>query len=161
MKIISYDSAYQKQVVALILSIQQEEYKVPITLEDQPDLLTISEVYQTNNSNFWIAIEDNQVIGSIALIDLGEGVGTLRKLFVKKDMRGNNKGIAKELLETLLNWSSEKKFNRIFLGTTSLFVAAHRFYEKNGFIKIIKEQLPMTFPLLEVDTVFYEYKIKK
>jgi hypothetical protein len=34
--------------------------------------------------------------------------------------------------------------------------AAHRFYEKNGFVEIAKEQLPESFPLMRVDNRFFK-----
>jgi hypothetical protein len=43
----------------------------------------------------------------------------------------------------------------IFLGTTPHFLAAHRFYEKNGFCEIAKSALPASFPVMEIDTKFY------
>ena len=44
---------------------------------------------------------------------------------------------------------------RILLGTVDVLVAAHRFYEKNGFVRIDKRDLPAAFPLVAVDTRFY------
>jgi hypothetical protein len=35
--------------------------------------------------------------------------------------------------------------------------AAHRFYEKNGFKQISKQDLPDDFPLMPVDNVFYKF----
>lgn len=37
--IVPYESKFQDEVVNLIVHIQQKEYNVPITKEDQPDLL--------------------------------------------------------------------------------------------------------------------------
>jgi len=34
-------------------------------------------------------------------------------------------------------------------------VAAHRFYEKNGFCRIGRSELPAAFPVTAVDTIFY------
>ncbi|KAM3100035.1 hypothetical protein ACKFKG_02240 [Phormidesmis sp. 146-35] len=64
MQILTYQPQYQMQVVKLILQIQREEFGLPITLEDQPDLLDIPTVYQQGNGNFWIAVENDQVIGT-------------------------------------------------------------------------------------------------
>ena len=47
-----YSETYQKQVFELILQIQQKEYGIKITKEDQPDLLNISEFYQRSSGNF-------------------------------------------------------------------------------------------------------------
>lgn len=85
MTTIEYNESYKDQVIKLILSIQQNEYAIPITLDDQPDLTTIPTSYQTRNDNFWLAIEDDKVVGTIALIDLGRQITTLRKMFVAKN----------------------------------------------------------------------------
>lgn len=53
-----------------------------------------------------------------------------------------------------------KPFQSIVLGTTPQFVAAHRFYEKNGFIKIDPAELPKSFPVLAVDKKFYQYTLE-
>ena len=44
---------FQDEVVDLIVHIQRKEYKVPITKEEQPDLLEIEMFYQRDNGNFW------------------------------------------------------------------------------------------------------------
>lgn len=157
MKIIEYNESYKDQVIKLILSIQQDEYSIPISIDDQPDLLTIPASYQTGNGNFWVALEDDVVIGTIALIDLGNQLTTLRKMFVAKEYRGT--GLSNNLLDTLISWCKHKQVATIYLGTTSRFLAAHRFYEKNNFVSITKEALPHVFPLLAVDTVFYKYDV--
>ena len=58
------------------------------------------------------------------------------------------------LLKKLLDWATTKRLREIYLGTTPQFLVAHRFYEKNGFAEIPKEDLPETFPIMEVDTKF-------
>lgn len=68
-------------------------------------------------------------------------------------------GVSNKLLDTLITWSKHKQVDTIYLGTTSQFLAAHRFYEKNNFISITKKDLPKAFPLLAVDTVFYKYEV--
>ncbi|MDA2424244.1 GNAT family N-acetyltransferase, partial [Bacillus cereus] len=45
----------------------------------------------------------------------------------------------------------------IYLGTTVKFLAAHRFYEKNGFESVSIDELPKNFPVLQVDKKFYRY----
>ena len=84
---------------------------------------------------------------------------TLRKMFVNQGYRGKNYQVALELLNTLLNWAQLNKFREIYLGTTPKFLAAHRFYEKNGFNEITKTFLPKAFPIMKVDTKFYKYEL--
>jgi putative acetyltransferase len=156
----TYQDNFQQEVIKLILNIQQNEFGVPITIEDQPDLLIIPSFYQQNHGNFWVALANNEVVGTIALIDIGDSMGALRKMFVKADFRGKEHGVAAMLLETLLNHCRYVEMKSIYLGTNAILKAAHRFYDKNGFVRLPKEDLPPQFPLMAVDTIFYEYQVK-
>ena len=86
-RIIPYESTFQDEVVDLIVHIQQKEYNVPITKEEQPDLLEIETFYQRNHGNFWVAIYDGKVVGTVALLDIGNHQVALRKMFVKRISR--------------------------------------------------------------------------
>ncbi|MDX2213024.1 MAG: GNAT family N-acetyltransferase [Oculatellaceae cyanobacterium bins.114] len=154
-----YSYKFQDQLVALILHIQQQEFAIPITLEDQPDLLNISQFYQHGKGNFWVALDGDQVVGTIALLDIGGHQAALRKMFVHQHYRGKQIGCGQRLLNQLLQEASLQKITTIYLGTTEFFKAAHRFYEKNGFVEIEPCQLPAHFPLVEVDTKFYQYQV--
>ncbi|MFJ8260661.1 GNAT family N-acetyltransferase [Rummeliibacillus sp. NPDC094406] len=152
-----YRADYQQEVVELILQIQQQEYGIQITKEDQPDLFEIESFYQKGNGNFFVAIRNNEVIGTISLLDIENDQVALRKMFVKKEYRGTLYKTASFLLTRAMDYASEKGINQIYLGTTPEFLAAHRFYEKNGFIQIYQEKLPSKFPLVKVDRLFYQY----
>jgi N-acetylglutamate synthase-like GNAT family acetyltransferase len=144
-------------VVDVILPIQQSEFDIPITLDDQPDLLDIPGFYQKDRGNFWVALHGPEIVGTIALLDIGNGQGALRKMFVKPAFRGSARGAADMLLCVLLDWCQARHVREIYLGTTAKFLAAHRFYEKNGFTEILKADLPGPFPVMSVDTKFYKY----
>lgn len=158
-QIIAFELAYQQQVVDLILSIQRE-YGIAITLADQPDLQNIPAVYQQNAGNFWVALVDGKVVGTTALLDFGGQQAALRKMFVHPDYRGKEWGVGQRLLDHLMIWAGEQGLTDVFLGTTELFKAAHRFYEKNAFTQIPREALPTGFPLVAVDTRFYHRPLK-
>lgn len=155
-RIVEYEEKYQQSVIDLILPIQQDEFKVPVTIHDQPDLLTISSFYKKGNGNFWVALDGNKVIGTIALVDFAGDQAALRKMFVHRDYRGKEKGVGQKLLDELKNWCGNKGVNKLFLGTFDSMHAAHRFYERNGFTEIKKEELPSTFPLAHYDNMFFK-----
>lgn len=155
-----YNDSLKQEVIDLILGIQRDEFLIPINLDNQPDLKAIPAFYQVNNGNFWVALSNNKVVGTIALLDIGEHLGALRKMFVQKDFRGKAWGVGQSLLNTLLDWAKNKNFKEIYLGTTEKFVAAQRFYEKNGFEEVDKELLPAAFPIMKVDVKFYKRPIK-
>ena len=155
-----YSDVNKKDVADLILNIQNAEFGIPITLELQPDLNEIPGFYQIDSGNFWIAKIDNKIIGTISLLDIGDRKGALRKMFVDSNYRGKEFGVGQRLLNTLVVWAKQKGFTEIFLGTTEKFIAAQRFYKKNGFKEIEKKELPGTFPVMEVDIKFYKFSIK-
>ena len=150
-----FQKKYQEQVIELILAIQTQEFDMPIALKDQPDLLEISNFYQQGLGNFWVALDDDKVVGTIALIDIGDAKVALRKMFVHADYRGKEWGIAKILLDAAIAASKVKAVHSIYLGTTAFFLAAQRFYEKNGFYEMAKTALPESFPVMPLDTKFY------
>jgi putative acetyltransferase len=154
-----FENQDTNQIVNLILNIQQNEFQVPITINEQQDLLNIPSFYQQGKGNFWVAKSEREVVGTIALIDCGENVGTIRKMFVKKEFRGKEHGIAQRLLDILEESSRENGITNLYLGTLERLQAAIRFYERNGFTLIEKQNLPSVFPLMPVDTHFFEKEL--
>lgn len=154
-QIVPFASEHASGVVSLILPIQQAEFEIPITLDAQPDLRDIPGFYQKGAGNFWVALEGQAVVGSVALLDIGHHQAALRKMFVAASHRGPEHGVARRLLDTLVQWSRAQGVKEVFLGTTARFLAAHRFYEKSGFREVSRSELPPSFPVMVVDTKFY------
>ena len=139
----------------LILPIQNDEFSLPITWEEQPDLHDIAGYYRKDAGDFWVAASGDQIVGSVSLVDLGQQNSALRKMFVAADFRGGEYSVAANLLATLITHAQEKNLARIYLGTTYAFRAAHRFYEKHGFDLVAHEDLPENFAFMKVDARFY------
>lgn len=154
--IVTYRPPYKEEIARLILSIQQGEFNVPITLADQPDLLEIENFYQNGKGNFWCALNsEGQVIGTIALIDIGHQSGVIRKMFVHADYRGGETKVAQQLLNLLEQWAAEKSIHTIYLGTIDRLYAANRFYLRNHYEQIKESLLPPWFPRMQVDNTFF------
>ncbi|AJC78201.1 GCN5-related N-acetyltransferase protein [Rhizobium etli bv. phaseoli str. IE4803] len=146
-------------VLSVILPIQREEFGIDITADAQPDLRVIPDFYQSGKGQFWVAVKDCAIVGTLGLKDIGHNQAALRKMFVASEVRGREHGVAALLLERMFAHARDAGLTDIFLGTTDKFVAAHRFYEKNGFTEIAKSALPRAFPLMAVDNKFYRYKL--
>lgn len=155
------DNQYSNAIVDLILNIQQKEFNVPITIEDQPDLFNITNFYHAGGGGFWGAFINEELVGTIALVKFSDNAAAIRKMFVKKEFRGKEFSIAQKLLETLITYCKENEINDLYLGTVSILEAALRFYEKNDFVRIQKEELPEGFPLMTPDNVFCHLTLKK
>ena len=144
-----------EEVRRLVLGIQNGEFGVPITLEAQPDLVDPAGYFRHGAGDIWVAELAGEVVGVIALIDIGAGDGALRKMFVRADARGAGLGAAKALLDGLRAHARAAGLRHIYLGTIEEFRAAHRFYEKHGFRLVPEADLPESFPLMGADTRFY------
>lgn len=154
-RIVPCDARHAAAAAALILAIQREEFGFDITLEQQPDLAEIAAFYQHGAGNFWVALNADAVVGTIALKDIGDDQVALRKMFVAATHRGGKIGVAAQLLDAALRWAAQKNVRSVLLGTTEKFRAAHRFYEKHGFAQVALETLPASFPRMALDTRFY------
>lgn len=154
------NDTYSKEIIDLVLNIQQKEFNVPITIEDQPDLMQIEDFYFTNGGSFWGAFINGELVGTIALVKFDEKAAAIRKMFVKKEFRGKEYGIAQKLLETLIAYCQKNGIQEVYLGTVSILKAALRFYERNHFEVIEKELLPSKFPLMNADNVFCFLNLK-
>jgi predicted N-acetyltransferase YhbS len=154
-KIRLFEPEDSEGVISLVLPIQQIEFGVPITREEQPDLTDISGFFQIRQGGFWVADLDGRIVGCIGLKDIGDGQGVLKKMFVAAGLRGPEFRIGFKLLDTVLTHARRCGFADIYLGTTSVLLATHRFYEKNQFTRISPDQLPANFPHVEVDDRFY------
>ncbi|KPF89939.1 GNAT family N-acetyltransferase [Novosphingobium sp. AAP93] len=154
-----YAKADEDAVIAHILAIQQGEFAVPVTAEDQPDLRAVADVYQSGTGGFWVAEMEGRIVGTIGLIGFGNGEGALRKMFVAAEARGQGHGVAARLLDMLIDHARTVGITGITLGTIERLHAARRFYAKNGFFEIAPEDLPDGFPRMPVDTHFYRLEL--
>ncbi|WP_167630555.1 GNAT family N-acetyltransferase [Listeria valentina] len=159
MQIKSYEEKYRDQLIKLVLGVQQDEFGVAITLEDQPDLRDISNYYMDELGHFWVAVQDDKVVGTIGVLFLENGNAAIRKLFTDAEYRGKEYQTGQKLLDALEAFCAEKGKKTIYLGTTDKFKAAHRFYEKNAYEEINKMDLPADFHVLAVDSKFYQKNI--
>jgi ribosomal protein S18 acetylase RimI-like enzyme len=78
-------------------------------------------------------------------------------MFLSKQFRGQ--GVAKMLLDTLINFAIDNKVSNIYLGTMTQFKVAQKFYEKHNFTKIPRTALPIDFTINPVDTIFYKREL--
>lgn len=150
-----FQSRDQAQIAPLVLQIQREEFGIPVTAEEQPDLRDIQQHYLSAGGHFWVAEAEDAVVGTLGLLNIGHGDLALRKMFVAPAYRGRAHGVGAALLAAAVAWACEHQFQRILLGTTEQFRAAHRFYEKHGFTVIPVDALPGHFPRMRLDTRFY------
>lgn len=75
-----------------------------------------------------MALQNEEVVGTISLLDIGDHLAALRKMFVHRDYRGTETGTALKLLKIALSWSANQSLQTIYLGTIPKFLEVHRFF---------------------------------
>lgn len=158
---LSTSRALRKQIINMIENIQIQEFSLPITDDINMSILKAEDDYYFNRSyNFWYAVDAaGTIIGSIGLKKINQHDAEIKKFFVSKPYRG--KTVARKLFATLVKAAVKHNFKYLYLGTVDSLHAAQRFYEKNGFTRIVSSGLPSDFIKCELDTVFYKVKTKE
>lgn len=66
------------QLVDLINYCQNIEAKLDIKMAEQDDIFQIENYYQNRKGQFWIALENEKVVGSIALLRIDDKTAVLK-----------------------------------------------------------------------------------
>ncbi len=96
--------------------------------------------YRPPNGICYILKSESDVVGMGTIRKLNEGVGEIKRMYVRPQFRG--KGIGKALLQELLNNAEEFKFSTIRLDSGAFMKDAQRLYRKFGFVEI--EEYPQS-----------------
>lgn len=153
--IIQFKEQYTQDVIDLVLHFLNDGTRPHVTVADQPDLLTITDSYINAGGNFWIATENEKLIGSIGIMPCGKDIAILKKFFVYEKNQGEPIHLCRKLYAELMKYAKEKGFKKIMLDTPRNTVRAHKFYEKAGFTKVEENELPVTFSHPYKDSDFF------
>lgn len=147
-----FQASDQDRVFAYLMDVFDQEWGgKPYFMKDLED---IDAFYGDEKSGFWMVIDGDQIIGTVALKDYGHGRAYLKRMFVSKSYRGS--GIAQQMLETVLRFAKKVAYKSVYLGTGEKNQAAVCFYTKEGFKEI--SSLPQDMPDYG-DTVFFSYSL--
>ncbi|SDW10641.1 GNAT family N-acetyltransferase [Paenibacillus sp. CF384] len=154
----TYEAKYKQEIVDLVLYVQNSEFHLNIGIEEQSDILDIPTYYLADGGNFWVALnEAGNVIGTIGLQQLTEELYILKKFFIYSDYRG--KAFSLELFNELIIYAKKQGIKTVILDTPSIATRSHRFYEKNGFKGISKQDLPVHYDYPDRDSLLYRLNL--
>lgn len=158
MAIYRFQKSDQEELRSFVLKIQNEEFNLGFTENEQVDLIYTESFYK--DGGFWIAKVGKQIVGTIGLQKLSDEKGALRKMFVKLECRGKEPKIGQVLFNELIRNAKTLNFKEIFLDTPSVAIASHKFYERNGFLQIGKDEIPDSYKYPDRNSKVYKLKLK-
>jgi N-acetylglutamate synthase-like GNAT family acetyltransferase len=153
----AFDKSYQSIIREFVLNIQNIEFDLGFGEYEQPDLIDTEKFYQ--GGGFWTAKIEGNIVGTIGLQILDTQNAVLRKMFVKKELRGRELNIAQLLFDTLFEFAKKKSISTIWLDTPAVATASHKFYERNGFVQTDKQTLPEGYVFPDKDSKIYKLTV--
>ena len=93
--------------------------------------------YDAAREHCWIAEANGERLGSVFLVDGGNGIAKLRLLLVEKKARGL--GVGRALVEQCIRGARETGYKEMTLWTQSILVAARGIYQALGFRRVKEE----------------------
>jgi len=106
----------------------------PGTVYFDPTTDALYELFRTPRSYYYVAIEDNQVVGGCGIFpteNLPDGTCELVKLYIAKEARGS--GLGKELMGKSMSWAKASGYTHVYLESMPELAKAVSIYEKVGF----------------------------
>lgn len=152
-----FKPSQQDALRAFVLQIQNGEFGLGFREEEQMDLVDTAAYF--NSGGFWIAELDGEMVGCIGLEMLNRQTGILKKMFVKKELRGTDLKIAQQLYDHFISECQQRKLETILLDSPGVAVASHRFYEKNGFVEIDTDNIPKGYSYPDRNSKIFELKL--
>lgn len=143
------------QLVDLINYCQNIEAKLDIKMAEQDDIFQIENYYQNRKGQFCLALENEKVVGSIALLRIDDKTAVLKKFFTYSKYRGNPVRLGRKLFERFMLFARASKFTRIVLDTPEKEKRSHFFYENQGFKQITRDKLDVDYIFPDRDSRIY------
>jgi ribosomal protein S18 acetylase RimI-like enzyme len=109
----------------------------------------LPEPYVAPHGVLWVAWEDEDALGCVALHELAPDTAELKRMYVRPESRG--RGVARRLTEHAIAVATARGYSRLRLGTLPDMLAAQRLYASLGFRRI-----PPYRPVEFGETWFYE-----
>jgi ribosomal protein S18 acetylase RimI-like enzyme len=158
-----FEPGDQAGVEALVLGIQQDEFGLALSADNQPDLKDVAGFFGAPGSAFWVAQapDTRQLAGCIGLEAVAGGHAAMRKFMVAPAWRGAEHGVAASLHRAFVQHAAAQGCATAILATVPATLAAQRFYARAGYALIAREALPPAFVPGVLDTVFMAAPVER
>ena len=116
MKLIQVESDAEVQEARGLFKEYAEWLGVNLCFQNfEKELAELPGEYTRPNGRLLLAVENDQVAGCVALRKIGEGIGEMKRLYVRPAFRG--RGLGRTLTETIIDAARETGYRRLRLDT--------------------------------------------
>ena len=129
--IIGFNKKYSKQFFLLNKAWIEESWNLEDS--DKKDLLNPERIIE-NGGQIFFALDNQSVIGTVAMIKSSDDMFELAKMTVKEGFRG--KGIANMLMDECIKFAKQNSSKEIFLISNDSLTTARNLYDKYGFKEV-------------------------
>lgn len=138
-----YSKEYEEELIDLLLDVCVEEYGLGHYKDD-----LIQHVRNDEAIKRWILLDNGKLIATICYTERSKKIAEIKKVYIKKEYR--HLGIGTRMVNMVIDYLKNMKYDAICVGTSDHFENARKFYEKLGF----------KFKSYEGDGYLLERKIK-
>jgi len=126
-----FNKKYSKQFFLLNKAWIEESWHLEDS--DKKDLLNPERIVE-NGGQIFFALDNQSVIGTVAMIKSSDDRFELAKMTVKEGFRG--KGIANMLMDECIKFAKQNSSSEIFLISNDSLTVARNLYDKYGFKEV-------------------------
>lgn len=134
-----YQPGEEEEISSLVNSIMEQEFGSDQAAYPTGDIEKLEDNYGALGEAFFVAVDKDKIVGTVAIKKEDDRLALLRRLFVAPTHR--RRKIGDELLDRALQFCNEVGYSEIVFKTTSRMTKAIELCKKKGFIQRAKVQL--------------------
>ena len=127
-----YDPSYKQSFIDLNTAWLNEFFEVEE--HDRQVFRNIEDTIIKPGGEIFFCLLDNEVVGTVAMQKVTDGIFELAKMAVAKPFRG--RGFSNALMSACINFARERSATRIVLLSNTRMVPAIALYRKFGFVEV-------------------------
>lgn len=129
-QVVEYLPAYQKQVKDFVTKAH-EEFGFPHNSWLDSDLENLDEFYKNKGGVFYIMLNNNTLVGTVAIKKITNEEAELKRLYLNQKYR--NQGLGFKLMNLAISFAKTNNFKKITLNTNIKQTKAIELYKRNDF----------------------------
>lgn len=131
-RILAYSELHRDAMIAVVQAVYREYGFTWEADGYHRDLYTVDDYYIRSGGMFWLALDDDRVVGCVGITMHGSEC-ELHRLYLLPECRGQ--GLGRRMLETTIAYGREKGCLRMIAWSDVLLEDAHKLYCKMGFVQ--------------------------